>query len=272
MRASGILMPVFCLPSKYGIGCFSKEAYDFVDFLAEAGQKYWQILPLGPTSYGDSPYQSFSTFAGNPYFIDLEKLIEKGWITRAAVNKAKFGDNPIDIDYASLYNERFPILRKAFEKSGVETDPEFVAFCDANAYWVNDYAIFMSLKDFFEGVSFDNWPEDIRLRYDNALHYYGTMLAREILFYKFLQYEFYLEWTALKSYANEKGIKIIGDIPIYVAYDSADVWANPNLFQMDEEGRPTKVAGCPPDGFSATGQLWGNPVYNWPVHEQSGYS
>ncbi len=271
MRASGILLPVFSLPGKYGIGCFSKEAYKFVDFLCESGQTYWQLLPLGPTSYGDSPYQSFSTFAGNPYFIDLEKLIEKGWLSRAAVNKLDFGQDIERIDYAKLYEQRFPILYKAYENSNIASDKEFVKFCKENAYWIKDYAMFMALKDLFGGKSFFEWPKAIRERDEKAMAEYERQLALEIEFYEFLQYEFICEWKDLRAYANEKGIKIIGDIPIYVASDSAEVWAHPEMFQMDAKGNPSKVAGCPPDGFSATGQLWGNPLYDWKQHEKTGF-
>lgn len=272
MRGSGILMPVFSLPGKYGIGCFSKEAYAFVDFLSEAKQSYWQILPLGPTSFGDSPYQSFSTFAGNPYFIDLEKLNEKGLITKSELSRVDFGKDERKIDYAKLYAKRFKLLHKAYERAHVYEDPQFEAFKNENAYWLNNYALFMAVKDFFGGGSFDKWPEDIRYRHDYAISYYSEKLYFDIEFYEYLQYEFMVQWKELKAYANSKGISIIGDIPIYVAYDSADVWANSELFQMDEKGEPCAVAGCPPDGYSAEGQLWGNPLYNWDYHGQTGYS
>lgn len=272
MRASGILMPVFSLPGKYGIGCFSKEAYKFVDFLEKSGQKYWQMLPLGPTSYGDSPYQSFSTFAGNPYFIDLEELIKDKLLTRAAVEKADFGCCETDIDYAKLYEMRFPLLFTAYENSQIGKNAEFKSFLKENAHWIYDYAFFMALKDLFGGKSFIEWPEDIRLRDEKAMEKYERQLMEQIEFYEFLQYKFFSQWKNLKSYANEKGIKIIGDIPIYVAFDSADVWAHPEMFQMTEEGFPIAVAGCPPDGFSATGQLWGNPLYAWDKHEETGFA
>lgn len=269
MRASGILMPIFSLPGKYGIGCFSKEAYRFIDFLKESGQTYWQLLPLGPTSYGDSPYQSFSTFAGNPYFIDLETLVEKGWISKATLAKADLGTDETRIDYAKLYENRFPILYKAYQNSNISSDKAFTKYCKDNAYWIKDYALFMALKDLFDGKSFYEWPKAIRQRDEKAMLEYKKSLASEIEFYEFLQYEFACEWKALRSYANEKGILIIGDIPIYVAADSADVWAHPEMFQMDKKGNPTKVAGCPPDAFSETGQLWGNPLYDWKQHEKS---
>ncbi len=271
MRASGVLLPVSGLPGEYGIGCFSKEAYKFVDFLEKAGQKYWQILPVGPTSYGDSPYQSFSTFAGNPYFISLEDLIEQGLLTKNECDQADFGESDDSIDYHKLYLERFQLLRKAYERSNITQKEDFLRFREENAYWLKDYAIFMAVKTFFGGKSFEEWPEDIRRRWAYAMDYYQRELYFEIEFYEYIQYEFYREWFQLKKYANDKGIKIIGDIPIYVAYDSADVWAHPELFQMGAKGTPVAVAGCPPDGFSATGQLWGNPLYRWDYHRDTGY-
>lgn len=272
MRASGILLPVSSLPSKYGIGCFSKSAYEFVDQLKEAGQSYWQILPLGPTSYGDSPYQSFSTFAGNPYFISLEDLIEEGVLTEEECEAADFGDDPSCVDYGKLYEQRFPLLRKAYERSDISKNPEFQQFMQENAYWVKDYAIFMAVKGLFDGKSWDQWPEDIRKRWGYSMDYYQTELYFDIEFYEYIQFVFQKQWNKLKSYANGKGIKIIGDIPIYVAFDSADTWANPELFQLDDEYIPVAVAGCPPDGFAADGQLWGNPLYRWDYHKQTGYA
>lgn len=271
MRASGILLPVASLPGKYGIGGFSKEARKFVDFLGKAKQKYWQILPIGPTSYGDSPYQSFSTFAGNPYFISLESLIGQELLTEKECDAADFGKQENAVDYYKLYLERFPLLRKAYERSNITQREDFHRFREENAFWLKDYAIYMAVKAFFGGKSFDKWPEDIRRRYGYALDYYQRELYFEIEFYEYIQYEFYRQWFDLKAYANSKGIQIIGDIPIYVAYDSADVWAHPELFQMDAQGNPVTVAGCPPDGFSATGQLWGNPIYRWDYHRSTGY-
>ena len=271
MRASGILLPISSLPGKYGIGSFSKEAYKFVDFLKNSNQKYWQILPIGPTSYGDSPYQSFSTYAGNPYFISLEDLIDQGLLTEEECKKVKFGNRDDTVDYEKLYKGRFKLLKKAYKKSNIGEKEEFKKFKDKNCYWLNDYAMFMAIKERFEGRSFDNWAEDIKLRWEYSMEYYKKELSEEIEFYEFVQYEFYRQWYKLKKYANDNGIKIIGDIPIYVAYDSADVWSHPELFQMDNEGKPTAVAGCPPDGFSATGQLWGNPLYKWEYHKQTNY-
>ena len=263
MRASGILLPVSSLPSKYGIGCFSKSAYQFIDQLNEAGQKYWQILPLGPTSYGDSPYQSFSTFAGNPYFISLEELIEEGTLTEKECAQADFGDDDRYVDYGKLYEARFPLLRKAYERSNISQNPEFHKFMEDNGYWVKDYAIFMAVKAFFGGKSWDQWPEDIRKRWGYAVDYYQKELYYEIEFYEYIQFVFTSQWNRLKEYAHKNNVRIIGDIPIYVAYDSADTWANPELFQLDNENLPSAVAGCPPDGFAADGQLWGKPLYRW---------
>lgn len=264
-------MPVTSLPSKYGIGCFSKEAYEFVDFLVEAGQQYWQILPLGPTSYGDSPYQSFSTFAGNPYFIDLEALIEEGALTREECMECDFGSDPWQVDYEKLYTARFRLLRKAFECSNVDGNEEFQRFRERERFWLRDYAIFMSVKDHFDGKPWKDWEDDIRRRLDSSMEYYQRELSLDIAFYEYLQFLFFEHWKRLKDYANERGIRIIGDIPIYVAYDSADAWAHPELFQFDGERLPSAVAGCPPDGFSATGQLWGNPLYRWDYHRDTGY-
>ena len=270
-RAAGILMPITSLPGKYGIGCFSKEAYSFVDWLAEAGQTFWQILPVHPTSYGDSPYQSFSTFAGNPYFIDLEALIEEDVLTKEECEAVNFGSDPRDIDYEAIYKGRYGLLRKAYERSDISRNADYQAFLAENRWWLDDYALFMALKDFFGGKCWYEWPEDIRLRWGFAMDHYRRELYFDIEDQMYLQYKFFRQYGALKAYANENGIKIIGDIPIYVAMDSADTWANPELFQLDENNIPTAVAGCPPDGFSATGQLWGNPLYRWDYHKETGF-
>lgn len=269
-RSAGILLSISSLPSKYGIGCFSESAYKFVDWLEAAGQTYWQILPLGPASYGDSPYQSFSTFAGNPYFISLEEFIKEGLLTKEECDKADMGSEPDKVDYEKLYLNRYPLLHKAYENSDITNDRDFVKFCEEND-WLEDYALFMAVKNKFGGISWNEWEDDIRLREKPAMEKYKKELSNEIRYYKFLQYNFYLQWTKLKKYANDKGIKIIGDIPIYVAFDSADTWAHPELFQLDEDNVPYAVAGCPPDGFSATGQLWGNPLYKWDYHKKTDY-
>lgn len=272
MRAAGILLPISSIPSKYGIGSFSKEAYEFVDFLKEAGQTYWQILPLGPTGYGDSPYQSFSTFAGNPYYIDLEELIDAGWITKKQCEACDWGSNEEYAEYEKIYASRFKILKTAFKNSKIEDKKEFRDFVKAQAPWLNDYALYMAVKDANKGISWAQWEEDIRLRKPAAILKWQTKLKEEILFYQFQQFMFLNQWLRLKKYANEKGISIIGDIPIYVAFDSADTWSNPELFQLDGNGLPTGVAGCPPDAFSATGQLWGNPLYRWDYHKKTEYA
>lgn len=271
-RSAGILLPITSLPSKYGIGCFSKSAYDFTDWLKEAGQTYWQILPLGPTSYGDSPYQSFSTFAGNPYFISLEALIEEGVLTKKECDKADFGKLADDINYEKMYKSRYPLLHMAYERSKISENPDYQQFITENNWWLSDYALFMALKDRFEGVPWNEWPEDIRLRYGYSMDYYRKELYFEIEFQQYMQFKFFEQWNALKAYANESGIRIIGDIPIYVAMDSADAWAHPELFQLDENNVPVAVTGCPPDGFSADGQLWGNPLYRWDYHRSTDYA
>ena len=271
MRSSGVLLPIFSLPGKYGIGCFSKEAYKFVDFLKKAGQTYWQILPIGPTSYGDSPYQSFSTFAGNPYFIDLENLIEQKLLTVEECEGASMGNRANDIDYGALYNERFRLLRLAYSRIDSVIKKKVSDFANREE-WLEDYALFMALKDAHDGASFFTWEDELRLRDAAAIAKAKEDYADEIGFYQYLQYEFFRQWKELKKYANKQNIKIIGDIPIYIAEDSADVWCNPKLFQMDENGRPTAVAGCPPDAFSELGQMWGNPLYDWPAHKKEGYA
>ncbi|MCM1044175.1 MAG: 4-alpha-glucanotransferase [Candidatus Gastranaerophilales bacterium] len=274
MRRAGILMPVSSLPSRYGIGTFGRASYDFVDFLEKAGQKLWQILPLGPTGYGDSPYQSFSTFAGNPYYIDLEELIRKGYLTKEECDACDFGSCAQDIDYEKIYLSRFQVLRKAWQRAterGADQTFDYLRFVEENSYWLEDYALYTAVKDIFGGVCFLEWDEDIRLRKKKALARYREKLAEEIDFCKFQQYLFWTQWQKLKAYANKKGIRIVGDIPIYVALDSADTWANPKLFQLDESGKPVGVAGCPPDAFAVTGQLWGNPLYNWKYHKKTEY-
>ena len=270
-RASGILLAISSLPSKYGIGCFSKEAYAFVDWLKDAGQHYWQILPMGPTGYGDSPYQSFSTFAGNPYFIDLEKLIEEGLLTKRECDRVSFSASEDQVDYLKLYEKRYHLLRKAYERSHISEKPEFHAFLKENEHWIYDYSLYMAVKQYLGGVSWEFWPEDIKYRWQNALDYYRGELYFEVEFQQFMQFLFHQQWVALRSYANQRGIKIIGDIPIYVAMDSSDAWAHPELFQLDGERKPCAVAGCPPDNFFAYGQLWVNPLYNWEYHRTSGY-
>ena len=271
-RAAGILMPISSLPSEYGIGCFSKSAYEFVDWLKKAGQSYWQILPLGPTSYGDSPYQSFSTFAGNPYFISLEALVEEGVLTKAECEAVDWGKVKGSIDYKKIYEGRYPLLRKAYERSNVHENAAYQQFVKENSWWLSDYALFMAVKDRFDGVEWKLWADDIKLRWGPAMDYYREELYFDIEFQQYMQFKFYEQWMQLKAYANKKGIQIIGDIPIYVAMDSADTWAHPELFQLDEQCTPKAVAGCPPDGFSADGQMWGNPLYDWDYHKKTAYA
>ena len=276
-RASGILLPVFSLPSEHGIGCFSKEAYQFVDMLKKAGQSYWQILPLGPTGYGDSPYQSFSTFAGNPYFIDLAALAGEGLLTDAESREYDSEEQDESIDYEKIYKTRFKVLKKAHERfrdrmaGGHHERDAYEKFVSENAFWLDDYSLYMAVKDKNNGVSWNEWEAPLKNREEEDLSEAREELAEEISFYKFQQYEFDRQWKKLHSYANEQGVKIIGDIPIYVAFDSADTWAAPQMFQFDENNEPEGVAGCPPDAFSATGQLWGNPLYDWEYHKKTGY-
>ena len=273
-RYSGVLLSVTSLPSKYGIGCFDKAAYDFVDWLEKAGQKYWQILPLGSTShYGafDSPYQAYSAFAGSPYFISLEALIEEGVLTQAECDAVDFGSTPEKVDYKALHENRLPLLHKAYERSNVSGNEAFHTFCGENFWWLDDYALFMAVREFFGGAGWTQWPEDIRMHYGPALDYYREKLYFEVEFQKYLQFKFYEQWSKLKKYANDKHILIVGDMPIYVSPDGSDVWAQPELFQLNEQNHPTQIAGCPPDSFSADGQVWGNPLYRWDYHKATGY-
>ena len=343
-RASGILFPVFSLPSQYGIGSFSEEAYDFIDFLAMAGQSYWQVLPLGPTGYGDSPYQSFSTFAGNPYFISPAQLVRDGLLTEAECAGFDFGKDPVRVDYGAMYNSRFSLLKIAYARflekldtdaaeepagwrtcpAGKEADTDsacgdgtaacegsvssrgdeasacgdeaskcgdaasasgksaaeapqrtvaesYRAFCEKNASWLEDYALFMTLKLEEGGKPWSEWPDALRLREASAMAEARERFAGSIGFYCFQQYEFDRQWMALHAYANSRGVEIIGDIPLYVAFDSADAWSHPELYQFDEERKPIVVAGCAPDIFCDTGQLWGNPIYDWDYHEKTGF-
>ena len=270
MRTSGILMHISSLPGAYGIGSMGKEAYDFVDFLSRAGQAYWQILPLSPTGYGDSPYQSTSTFAGNPYLIDLETLTREGLLLPGEAEEFFWGSDPGRVDYGSLYNSRFTLLRKAFARFRPEQN--YWDFVADNAGWLEDYSLFMVLKEKYEGAPWQNWPEPLRTRDPEALGQYRSALDAELRFRYFVQYQFFRQWQALRRYANDRGIRIIGDVPIYVPLDSADVWSSPELFRLDGEGRPEAVAGCPPDSFSADGQLWGNPLYDWAKMKETGYA
>lgn len=270
MREAGILLPISSLNSRYGIGTFSKEANKFVDWLKKSGQSYWQILPIGPTSFGDSPYQSFSSFAGNPYFINLEALIEENLLDNSDCDLVDFGKDERLVDYEKIYHFKIPILKKAFIK--FKSNEKYSKFLQENAFWLDDYAIFMAIKEKYGGKSWQEWEEPLKNREKNAIEEFIRQNKENIDFWKFTQYKFFEQWRNLKGYAYKKGVKIIGDIPIYTALDSADVWANPELFQLDKNKAPTHVAGCPPDGFSKKGQLWGNPLYDWDAHKKTYYN
>ena len=270
-RSAGILLPVFSLPSPHGIGTLGRKAYDFIDFLAAAGQKWWQILPIGPTGYGDSPYQSFSTYAGNPYFIDPDLLEGEGLLTKEEI--ARFEPEvPADrIDYQELFHKRFALLRLAARRGLARDRAQLDRFSEQNA-WVRDYALFMALKDHFGGAAWSRWPDaDIRRHRPQAVERYQKLLEEDCLFYAYLQLLFTRQWDDLHTYARGRGIGIIGDLPIYVAPDSADVWAEPQFFDLDADFLPREVAGVPPDAFSDLGQLWGNPLYNWDRMRADGY-
>ena len=270
-RSSGILMHMSSLPSPYGIGSMGKCAYKFVDFLAEAGQKYWQLLPLGPTSIGNSPYSSYSTFAGNPYLIDLDLLVEDGLLKRKELNAIDWGDNVERVDFGKISANKDNILRLAYSRRTEEQIEECMEFRGENRSWLDNYALYMALKKHFENKNWMDWPEDIRMRWPEAVEYYTELLADEMDYQFFQQYLFFKQWKVLRAYAAEKGIKFIGDIPFYVALDSADVWSEPHFFQLDSENRPVEISGVPPDAFSEDGQLWGNPLYNFDAMREDGY-
>ena len=272
-RGAGILMPISSLPAPYGIGTFGKSAYEFADSLKRARQSYWQVLPLGPTSYGDSPYQSFSAFAGNPYFIDLDALLEEELLTKEEIDACYWLDSEEEVKYDAVYYYRFPLLKKAYERSRHGETEEYRAFCAKNSHWLDDYALYMALKGHFGNKEWMKWEEPIRLRKPEAVKRYEELLREEIGYWKFLQFKFYEQWEQLKNYVNGLGISIIGDIPIYVALDSADVWTHPELFQLDPDTlTPLRVAGVPPGAFSDDGQLWGNPLYDWDKIEETGFA
>ncbi len=268
MKSAGVLLHISSLPSKYGIGSLGKEAYAFVDFLKSAGQKIWQILPIGPTSYGDSPYQALSAFAFNPYFIDLEELVKDKLLSIEDL------PTPIEtkrVNYGALFNERYHILHKAYKNKNLLNE-EFQKFVNEENYWLHDYAMYMVLKEEQENRSWNTWYDDFKYRREESLNWLSNQYAERIEEWKFYQFLFYKQWMKLKKYANRKGIEIMGDMPIYCAYDSSDVWANPKMFQLDNRLNPTRVAGCPPDAFSADGQLWGNPLYAYDRMKEDGYS
>ncbi len=271
MRKSGILMHISSLPSQYGIGKMGKSAYDFVDYLVSAGVKCWQILPLSPTSYGDSPYQSFSVYAGNPYFIDFETLKREGLIKKSDYEEIKWQDNERQVNYSLIYENCFKVLRQAYKTYRRDISKRYHDFVEKNKSWLDDYALFMALKFKNGGKPWYEWDKKIAARDKDALEKAADELSKETEFFKFIQYKFFRQWANLKKYANDKGIEIIGDMPIYVSYDSVEAWATPELFQFDKNKKPKAVAGCPPDDFATTGQLWGNPLYDWEYHKKTGY-
>jgi len=273
MRGSGILLHISSLPGPYGIGTIGKNAYQFIDFLAKAGQKYWQVLPLGPTSYGDSPYQTFSAFAGNPYFIDLDTLVNEGLLEQQDLQSLVKVDDSHRVNFEKIYKTRFYVLEKAYNQFMKQSEQkEFRTFIEANRYWLEDYSLFMAIKSMNVEGNWFGWSELYRVRDQDMIDYFKKEYQEKIEFWCFVQYKFFEQWLKLKKYANGLGIKIIGDMPIYVAYDSSDVWANPNYWQLDQNLVPKVVAGVPPDYFARTGQLWGNPIYDYTLMEKDGYS
>lgn len=273
-RQSGVLMHISSLPGKYGIGSMGQTAYDFVDFLVRTKQRYWQILPLGTTSYGDSPYQSFSAFAGNTNFVDFDRLIEKGWVVEEDLHGIDFGENPAEVDYAKIFYGRRPVMEQAvrrFKENGVPAD--YYQFLEENKGWLDNFAEYMAIKEHFGLKAWTEWEDAaIRSRDERALADYRNRLAEQIDYHRVTQYFFFSQWYDLKRYANERGIEFVGDMPIYIAADSADMWANPQFFKTDAEGKPSVVAGCPPDAFSEIGQLWGNPIYDWDAMKADGFT
>ncbi len=270
-RASGILMPLSSLPGGAGIGGMGRQAYQFIDFLKAAGQTYWQVLPLCPTGFGDSPYQSPSTFAGNPYFIDLEQLAEQGFLSTEDYSALPWGADPSKVDYGLLYRGRRQVFARLFARFTAAIPGDFAPFCAESAEWLEDYALFMAIKDTLGGIPLSQWPPELRRREASALAEWAERCGDGVLYHKMLQYFFYKQWFALKRYANSQGVQIIGDLPIYVSADSADVWAAPLQFHLNEDLCPIEVAGCPPDGFTADGQLWGNPLYDWETLRQTNF-
>ncbi len=269
MRKSGILMHITSLPGPYGVGTMGKQAFAFVDFLRQAGQQYWQVLPLTPTGFGDSPYQSCSSYAGNHYMIDLDSLVEEGLLTQQELQEIRWEVEPTRVDFGLLYQNRLRILRKAFNRFC--EDGQFQLFLEANACWLPDFALYMALKDKYNGAPWYQWPDPVKFRDAAAIDAITAELNEEVRFYCFVQYLFHKQWSALRDYARANGVKIIGDVPIYVPYDSVEAWQEPQYFQLDENCVPTAVAGCPPDAFSEDGQLWGNPVYRWERMKENGY-
>ena len=271
MRSSGILMPITSLPSSWGVGTMGADARAFVGFLAEAGVSVWQVLPIVPTSYGDSPYQSFSTYAGNPYLIDLDDLANDGLLRRDEYAGMDWGDNPERVDYGALYRGRFNVLQRAVRRLEETRGEELAAFCDGQSAWLEDYALFMALKDAHNGAPWESWERPLRVRDPQAIEDARVRLRREVSFWKGVQFLFFEQWDRLHALATRRGIRIMGDVPFYVALDSADVWSHPEQFQLDDDLHPREIAGVPPDGFSAIGQLWGNPLFAWDRMKADGY-
>lgn len=271
MRQSGILLHVTSLPSSHGIGSLGEAAYEFVDFLKKAGQSCWQMLPINPTGYGDSPYQALSSFAGNYYLIDLDLLVEEGLLESSEVLEKNWGENPAKVDFSIMYRQRLPLLRKAFERFHAEKYPEYEEFVQQKKWWLQDFALFMALKEGHEQAPWTQWEDGVRLRDEEALKECRERLKEQIEFHYFLQFFFYRQWENLHGYAAKQGISLIGDVPIYVPMDSADVWAAPEHFQLDQNRMPVVIAGCPPDAFAAEGQRWGNPIYDWEAMKEDGY-
>ncbi|MCL0063058.1 4-alpha-glucanotransferase [Peptococcaceae bacterium] len=270
-RSNGILLHISSLPSKYGIGDVGYEAYEFIDFLKEAKQRFWQILPLNPVGYGYSPYQTFSAFAGSHLFISIDKLIDSGLITKGDVEPVPKFDKS-SVEFEKVVNFKMKVFRKAFELFDIfGKGIDYIDFVEKNGYWIKDYALFMALKNYFNGAVWNEWDKRIAMRREQAIEYYASLLKRDVEFHYFLQYTFFKQWNELKKYANENGVKIIGDMPIYVSYDSSDVWANAHLFKLKSDNTPISVAGVPPDYFSKTGQLWGNPIYDWSAMERDNF-
>ncbi|NMA87521.1 MAG: 4-alpha-glucanotransferase [Tissierellia bacterium] len=272
LRSSGVLMHISSLPGKYGIGDFGIEAYNFIDFLAETKQKNWQILPLGITSFGDSPYQSFSAFAGNPYFIDLDEFIQRGYLSSEEIASFDLGNDPTKVDYGLLYKNKMELIKRAYNRGKVELEKELYDFYIDNLDWLGEFALFMAIKDYHNNKSWLYWDKDYRIVDSAKVKEFKAENQDKIFFWVFTQYFFYNQWLSLKNYANENGISIIGDLPIYVAEDSVDIWANSEIFYLDKDLFPVIVSGCPPDAFSVKGQLWGNPIYNWKALEEDNYS
>lgn len=272
MREAGVLMPISSLPSPWGIGTMGAQAREFIDFLHAAGQRVWQVLPVGPTSYGDSPYQSFSSFAGNPYFIDLDDLADEGLLERSEYDGIVWGVDAASVDYGALYRHRFDVLAHAVDRLSATRGEDLDAFRAREAAWLDDYGLFMSLKLKFGGVSWVEWPEGLRRRDEGDMAAAREELASDVLFWSGVQFLFFEQWERLRAYASAHGVLLLGDLPIYSAQDSADVWANPEQFQLAADLQPIDVAGCPPDGFSATGQLWGNPIFDWERMREDGYA